>query len=442
MNLRIVTGVALAVLLPAVSASAQKPGTAPPATRRYIDAANGLLLEQAIARALEQEPSLRAARSQVEAAQGMRTQASLKPNPSVSFEWRDEPSGSDSQATVALEWPLDLFRQSGRVSVAERQIITAELGVADRRRLLAAQVRAQYGEALAAVRDLGLLDELADATRRQHLLLRARTEEGATPPLERDLLDVELRRLESERLLQEGRVDAAFFELKRVMGMRADATLTLRETFDDLMQRELSAAPQVVETPLVADGRADVREAAAQIAVADAKIDRAERDGRFDVNLFASYMRMDAGFPQRAFAADGALVPIRGVFHYLSAGATVSLPLLNRNDGEIAAARAERTSAAAAFEAARLTAETEVAAARARDQHARQAVALYSTNARTLARQNLDVVDQSYDLGRVTVFDVLAERRRYLDIERSYTEALRAAYESRTALIRALGDVQ
>ena len=61
-------------------------------------------------------------------------------------------------------------------------------------------------------------------------------------------------------------------------------------------------------------------------------------------------------------------------------------------------------------------------------------------HAQALARQNLTVVGQSYELGRVTVFEVLAERRRYLDVERAYTEALRAAYEARTALNRALGE--
>ena len=63
-----------------------------------------------------------------------------------------------------------------------------------------------------------------------------------------------------------------------------------------------------------------------------------------------------------------------------------------------------------------------------------------SAGAQALARQNLTVVGQSYELGRVTVFEVLAERRRYLDVERAYTEALRAAYEARTALNRALGE--
>ena len=65
---------------------------------------------------------------------------------------------------------------------------------------------------------------------------------------------------------------------------------------------------------------------------------------------------------------------------------------------------------------------------------------IYSAGAQMLARQNLTVVGQSYELGRITVFEVLAERRRYLDVERAYTDALRAAYEARTALNRARGE--
>ena len=73
---------------------------------------------------------------------------------------------------------------------------------------------------------------------------------------------------------------------------------------------------------------------------------------------------------------------------------------------------------------------------------AQEAVTIYSSEARKLARQNLAVVTQSYELGRVTVFEVLAERRRYLDVERGHTDALRAAYEARTALQRARGGVR
>jgi cobalt-zinc-cadmium efflux system outer membrane protein len=104
--------VLIATLLTSVSTTAQSPSGQAPLAGRFVDPANGLSLEQAIARAIEQEPSLRVARSQVEVAQGMKSQASLRANPSVSFEWRDEPGGTDHLATIGVEWPLDLFRRA------------------------------------------------------------------------------------------------------------------------------------------------------------------------------------------------------------------------------------------------------------------------------------------------------------------------------------------
>lgn len=438
MTTRIVTSVFIVALLTEPSAFAQAPAQTPSAGR-YVDPINGLSLEAAIARALAQEPSLRAARSQIDVTRGIRGQASLRPNPSVSFEQREEPDGTDDQTTVGIEWPLDLFRRGPRVAVADREVAAIQFAVADRERLLRSEVRMRYGELLAKVRDLTVLDELVAATRRQHELLRSRVEEGATPPLERNLLDVELRRIEADRLLQAGRTDAALFELKRVLGMAADAVLAVGESLEAVVERESTSA-QLVDPSRVIDRRADVREASARIDVAEAKVDRAQAHGRFDMSLFANYMRMDAGFPQRGFSPDGSLERVRGLFHYVSAGATVTVPLLNRNQGEVAAARAERDSAAATYEATRLTADAELGAARARDERAREAVNAYSGGAQMLARQNLAVVSQSYQLGRLTVFDVLAEQRRYLEVERSYTETLKAAYEARTALERAIGD--
>ena len=80
--------------------------------------------------------------------------------------------------------------------------------------------------------------------------------------------------------------------------------------------------------------------------------------------------------------------------------------------------------------------------ATARDAHAERAVAVYAGSARGLARQNLDVVAQTFELGGATIFDLLAEQRRYLEVERAYTNALREAWEARAALKRSLGEVR
>ena len=413
-------------------------GTAPSAlATQYVDELAGLGLDTAIARALEREPSLRAVRSDIEAARGLQQQADLHPNPTLTFERRDEPGGTDNLTSIGIEWPLDLSRRGGRVQTAERSRQATQFAVADRERLLIADVRMQYGTAAAAVRDVVVADDLVAAAQRQWDVVRARVDAGGTPPLERDLLEVELRRFEAGRLLAAGRADVAVVQLKQLLGMSPSEPLLLRETLEVLVAAEsevASASPGVIAT------RPDVREAEARVIVADARVDQAHREGRVDVSLFGTYMRMDAGFPQQGVGAAGALERVRGQFNYVAAGATVMLPLFNRNQGQVAAAQAERAGAEARREAAELAARAEVAAAQARDARAQRAVSLYVDGVRTLARQNLNVVQQTFDLGRATVFDVLAEQRRYLEIEQAYTTALREAWDARVALKRALGD--
>jgi outer membrane protein TolC len=211
----------------------------------------------------------------------------------------------------------------------------------------------------------------------------------------------------------------------------------IRDDLEQLVRQE-AALPLVREPNQT---RSDVEAAQARVRVAEAQIERAQREGRVDVNLFGMYMRMDSGFPQRALGESG-LEPIRGVFHYIAAGAAVTIPLRDGNQGTVAAAQAQRAGASAQLEAARLTAEAEAAGARVRDEHAHQALAVFTSDTRALARQNLIVVRQTYELGRGRISDVLVEERRYLDVERAFTSALREAYEARQALRRALGDVR
>jgi cobalt-zinc-cadmium efflux system outer membrane protein len=439
---RRVSIVAIGVVMVSVVGHAQEPTARQPASAStYIDPAAGLTLDEAIARALEREPSLRAARAQIDVAQGARAQAELRPNPSASFSQQNEPGGTDNQTRVELQWPLDLYRKSGRVAVADREIDAAHQATASQERTSSADVRLKYGEVVTAIRTLSVTEQLLSAISRQRALVTSRVEQGAAPPLDRDMLRVEEQKLEADRRLQAGVVERRLVELKRLLGMPADAALTLRQSLEDLVRGEGIATLAVQDSHAITT-RADVLEAQARVHVAEAQIDRAEREGRPDVSLFGMYMRMDAGFPQRGFSPSGSLERVQDVFHYVSVGAMVTLPILSRNQGSVAAAEAERTGAAARLEAARLTVQAEIAAARSRDEYARQALQAYSGDAINLARQNLDVVRQTYELGRGTLVDVLNEQRRYLELERSFTDVLREAYEARQTLKAALGEVR
>jgi cobalt-zinc-cadmium efflux system outer membrane protein len=421
----------------AAGARAQEPSPRAPATSPFIDRVDGLSLADAIGRALASEPGLAMVRAQVDVAAGLRVQAGLRPNPSVLFEQRAEPGGTDSQTMLTAEWPLDLFRRAGRQAVADAEVGVAGHAIADRERRLTADVRTRYGEVLVAVRDLEVLDRAIDAATRQRDLVAARVDQGTTPALERDMAQTDVLRLGADRQIQVGRAEAALFELKRQLGLPADAPLALRDTLEAITAVEAGAvSPAAGEGPAT---RPDVREADARVAMADAAIDKAARDGRIDMSLYGTYTRMDAGFPQLGFAPDGGVERVRGVFHYAAGGVRILLPLANRNQGTLAAARADRAGAEAARSAALLSAEAETAAATARDRRAQAALQIYRAGLTDLARKNLSVMQQSYELGRSTLLDVLGELRRYLDVERAYSEAMRLAYEARTARLLATG---
>jgi outer membrane protein, heavy metal efflux system len=419
---------------------------APSPSTEYYNATQGMTLADAVAYALAHEPVLRAARARVEAARGMREQAGLHPNPIVSLDYRGEPGGTDWLTTASLQWPLDLFRKTGRVGVADRTIAVAEHSVGDRQRLLAADIRAQYGDLLVALRELTVLDALIDTARQQHTSLEGRVREGAAPPLERNLLEVELRRLEAERPVQVGRADVAIIQLKRRLGLSPTDTLTVRDTLEEVVLREMQAPAGTVEPrPEATDDitrRSDIREAESKVDLAQARVDSAHREGRYDMSIVGTYMRMDSGFPQQGLAPDGSLTRVRGMFNYVAVGAMIMLPLRNQNQGAIAAAEAERQEASAERDAVLLAARAELAAARARDANAQRSLALFGPDIRQLARQNVTVMRQTYELGRATVFDVLTEQRRLVDFERAYTNALREAYEARTDLNRTKGGVR
>ena len=403
-----------------------------------IDPVSGLTIEQAIEEALRAEPMLGASRADLVAAQGGRQQAGQRPNPGVMFEQREQFGGTDRQTTIAVDLPLDVFRRGARIETADREVALAERSMREAEQRVAVAVREIYGQVLEAARRVTIADEVVAVSRRTYELLRGRAQEGAAPPLERDVSLVELRRMESLRELAAGRLAVALASMKRRLGRPADAELSLRASLETITELEARSA-SLGEQPT---GRADVREAEAQVAVAGARTHEAGQDAKPEIGVFGSYMRMDQGFSQSGFNALGQLEPVHGVFHNAAAGIRVSVPIFNRGQGAIAAARAREIAAFEILRARRLDATSEVAAATARVDAARRAVGSYAADGRALARRNLDVMQETYALGRVTLFDVVNEQRRYLEFESSYTDVLAELFAAVTALRAATGDIR
>jgi len=404
--------VAAAGLLGAGTASAQAPVVGP----------QGLSIEALVAMAMDRAPMLTAATARIEVAEGERRQASLRPNPIAGADRREQFGGADSQSTFSLTMPLDLFRRDARVAVADttvqRAAALAELERIDR----AALVRVRAADLLAAVRQLDVVRQVAQAARLRLDILRARVDTGAGTPLDRDLADVEWQRTDTEALRWQGEVDAAMAALKAAVGWPIHEPLQLSSTLDEAIAG-LPAVPAAVAATAV-DQRPDVRAAEAMVGRADAMQHLARREARLDLSVTGAYMWRVVG---------------RERMNEAMVGVMVDLPWRNRQQGAIAAAAAEGRAARAEVAALRLDAAGEMAAALARDTATLATVQRYRAGLVDLAAKNLDVVRERWSLGQGTLFDVIEEERRFLSLQVDYTTALRELCDARAAVLRAWG---
>jgi outer membrane protein, heavy metal efflux system len=421
---RLSVAVAIAVLVDPSGAFAQ------------VSDAGVMTVDEVVARALADNPDLRAVRAELDAAGGRLRQAGLRPNPMLELGGQKAIS-PDSNVNVSLTLPLDLNgRVDGRVGVASREVELRRAQVAERERRLAADVRLKAGELLAARRNVEVTDELLGINREGLRLVGDRVREGAAPALDENLLLVEVNRLEAGRQMLESRVAVLTLQLRALAGMEPEAPLTLRGEL-------AGAAPAVSRAEAVVKalaGRPDLEIARADAAMARAKIRKEEAEGRWDASVSVGYQRQDFGFSGlRGVTSNGTLQQIQDVFHYFGAGVSITLPVRNRNQGNVAAAVAETRAAERRQEFAVLVIRQEVEAAYTHLEAARRALALYERGVRDVAQRNLEVVRRTWELGRGTLLDVITEQRRLIEIEKGYTDALKQVFDATVEIDRAVG---
>jgi cobalt-zinc-cadmium efflux system outer membrane protein len=406
-----------------------------PSIGRYVDETSGVTADEAVARALARNGELVAARKEIDAAKAMVRQAGLRANPQLDVNGSRQVAGSDNSVTVAGRLPLELGgRRSSRIAVATGELEVREHAVADRERVLAAEVRTKFGQALAQVLKLRFAEELVLTARRGYRLIVARVMEGRTAPLEQNMVLVEVNRLRSVRELEEGKTEVQMLELKNILGMSPEEPLKLRGDFDDLVG-QLPGAREATDRALAT--RPDVLALRATEKLASAQIGQARAAGRLDASLTAGYQRMNSGFPVNGVNDAGQLRPVQDVFHFLTFGVSLDLPLRNKNQGGIEAAAADLAAAQSRREFMELTVRREVASAYARYTSAARAMEIYRVGVRDQARQNLDVVRQTYELGAGTLLDYITEQRRFTELENQFIDSMLETYSARVEIERA-----
>jgi cobalt-zinc-cadmium efflux system outer membrane protein len=430
-RLLLLVTVALAGSLP-LSAQEVRPRPA----SDFLDLERGVTEEELVTRALASNPTLLAERQQIAMAKGDVTQARLRQNPSLTLGGLKEVNGGDNGINVSGSLPLELFgRRARRTEAAENKEEATQQSVADQERLLAGEVRMRFGQALASVRNLMFAEQLLQVNRDFLRLMEDRVREGAAPSLDADETRAEAKRIETLRIDYQAKAEVALLALKETVGVDPDEVIRLKGvlefTSQDYDQKQL--------LQLAADHRPDLAFQRTNERLANAELRSDQATGKPDASVFGGYERPDSGFSQQAFDAAGNLRPIRQTFNHVIFGLNINLPVFNRNQGVVAADTAAIQAAHSKIAAVNLSLRHEVAQNLIRFNGAQARVTVYRSGVRDQATHNLDVVRQTYSYGRTTLLDVIAEQRRYIDIETGYTDILLDAYAARIALEQAVG---
>ena len=402
----------------------------------YFDPLQGASSNDLIRRALSSNGEIAAVRLEIDRARARLRQAGLRPNPTLDFEQSNGKytgSSGESETIIGVALPLEVGGQRRRrIELARAGLEAVEAEVADRERRLAAEVRSVYVEALAALRELEITENLNNLDLQTTRFIQARVNEGETAPIELNLVRVEVDRLRSRRALVEGRLKASLLKLKNLAGISAAEPLRLRE---DLSKPVLPAPPASLAAAIdiALRHRPDLKLARLNEEVAQAGLSLTRANSTPDVTAFSRYTLNRSSYEDTPVGVRSDRDKL------LTFGVSVGIPVFNRNQGTKAEFAVAISQAERRREFLETVVRSEVESAYARYQAAQAAVTTYEQGVIARSNDNIRVVRAAYELGQFSITDLLNEQRRLVDSQRDFTETLSEQYRALADLQAALG---
>lgn len=379
-----------------------------------------LTLDEAVALALEYNPSLRAAAYEVRAREGEAYQAARPPNPEFEAGAAEFGGTGGRTGTGALEAEVGLAQtielggdRRARAAVAARE---AELGAwaFEAARLdLVTEVRQAFAAVLAAERRLTLAEEQAEIARRFAAAVTRRAEEGAVSPLEARRATVAA--VTAVTVLERARRAAQSARARLTATFGGDpAAIEVEGDLDAVAPvPDLDALVPLLElNPEVARFQTALAQARAQVA-----LERARRIPDPTIQAGGTY------FNEVGEAA-------------ATAGVSIPIPLLDTNRGAIQAAEARVAATAAEAEAAFLRARRELAAAYGTLAASVEAARMLGEEALPNARAAYEGILTGYREGEFDLLAVLDAQRALIETQNALADALADYRQARAAVER------
>lgn len=434
-----ILGIAVFVLGIPASLRSQQPAVSPaptPASLQYVGQ-DGLSVELLVESAGTRRADLLAARQRLAIAEGRSLQAGLRPNPVFSTEYgspRFLGGESEYDFSAGLSQQIELGGKRGKrraVAELELQQVRAEIFAIERQ--IAVEIRRDYTKAIAAARQLDVVERLLTADAELLRVTEARLNEGDVAPLDLNLVRVESERLRVQRIEARNELEMALLRVRTLIGFDITEPLRLAPQSDRPPRLDLGLS-DLTERAL--NDRADLQAARLGEQIGKAKVSLARAEAAPDLTPSVRYSRNRSSIDLPASAGGG--IANSGDSE-LTFGVSIDIPVFNRNQGGIAAAAGGQVQAVRTREFLEAQIRRDVAVAFSQYRAAAEKLVLYATQIMPRAEANLQTVRAAYNAGEFSVFEVVNEQRRLSENVTNYNHALEEYYVTLTALEAALG---
>jgi cobalt-zinc-cadmium efflux system outer membrane protein len=368
--------------------------------------------------ALRAHPSIEQANAGVRSAQALRRQAGFYPNPTVGYSGEDINRGSVfnyGEHGVFVEQRIVTGGKLGIArKIAEQNIAQSEAERGAQRQRILNTVRSLYYQALGEQRLLQVRTELAAIARRTVQTTRELQNIGQADRPDLLAVDIEAQRLELGLVTGKNALDRTWRQLAAATGNPALQPTTLegnieelpKIAFDDALAKLLAESPElkIAET---ATARSTIGVDQARRAVVPDLVAR--------VGAHYNRERLEVNNRQVGWQA--------------SAEIGVELPIFNRNQGNIAAARADAERARFAVERTRLNLRSRLAAAFREYQDAVAAAERYRAEMIPKAQEAYELYQRNFRQMATAYPNVLMTQRNLFQLQEDYAQTLVTAWQ-------------
>jgi cobalt-zinc-cadmium efflux system outer membrane protein len=408
-----------AVLVPVLVAACTTPVLA-----QAAQATEPLTLDRVVARFLERNLAVEAARHRVDVARAERVAARLRPNPTFTVSGENlrlsgpTPAGELYEVTTSLAHPIELGdKRRLRLEVAAATLALAEAQLADALRQRLGEVKRAFYETLLARAGLGQAIENRRGFEELVRVSEARFREGDIA--EGELLKVRLERVKFDAAVAQAELGVrhAGIRLLDLLGER-DFSLAGAVAGDLATGASPPALPPLRETAL--RERPALRAAGQAVAVAERRVALERARATVDVEPFVGLRRA-------------------GENNTVLFGIAVPLPIYDRNQAGIARAMAEQRVAETELELQKTRVLAEVEAAWSAWATARAQATTFEAALLRQAEEARSIALTAYQEGAIGLVEYLEAQRTFTDIRQQYARSLFDAHAARLALEQATG---